>query len=723
MSGGQSPGQTQPFEIGDLVRLNEELKQLRETLKRKRADREQAKRQGKRLQVDLSPEIQRLSHFLAEIDRVSVKLKETRLPLPTAKMVEANPLDDVLQKVKAEIENEKKKLEAERTAREEENLKHQQELQRLRDEVRENKELLKSDEKLLGEVVTKTIEQSQKLQPEPSEADQVKTSPDGLQVAFSTAGVIAERPPITTRIEPTEIKQEEPEIKIKPKQEEPPEEKKSTEQPEMKIVPVMPTIEIQRELEEQARQNEALRRDIQARVTGEFTAIRSEIQRLREQISREQEALDTKRRDIDLERNKLEEERRTLQARISDTFTATKSELDRLREQISRKQEELDGKQKELYEERVRVDEEKRLLKERAGEVENERLRFMTRKMMDELQTERSELTTLKRSLQQLRSESARDRKRLERDRDSILRARVTLENEKRKTAWKNALLEIKARQRQALITQRQPKRPDRAEKIEKQVKEEAAKKQENIPNQAATTPPAPIAEGAVVLGVRLGEENYGIDIGSVREIMKRQTITPLPRQPSYVEGVMNVRGAIIPVVNLRKRFELKGEPSHDPHTVIVNSSAGTVGILVDSVSEVIRLPQDRIHPAPPIASGLDGEYIRGICRVGEQLLLYLDVEKVMRKATPISMLQGVELKAPGRFSASLLAGDERLLLKAIPITGIMKSRLKKRTKLGDARFDKAISSLKRKGLVKIYRDRSRRVISLNIPATSNPRQ
>jgi len=129
----------------------------------------------------------------------------------------------------------------------------------------------------------------------------------------------------------------------------------------------------------------------------------------------------------------------------------------------------------------------------------------------------------------------------------------------------------------------------------------------------------------------KLGGEDYGIEISQVREIIRKREITPVPRQPVYVEGVINVRGTIIPVVNLKKRFGLPGDPSKQPHTIIVESGDGLVGILVDSVSEVIRVPQDRIHPPPAVSTSVDSECLRGICRVSDRLLIYLDVEKVVR--------------------------------------------------------------------------------------------
>jgi len=128
-----------------------------------------------------------------------------------------------------------------------------------------------------------------------------------------------------------------------------------------------------------------------------------------------------------------------------------------------------------------------------------------------------------------------------------------------------------------------------------------------------------------------LGSEQYGVEIDQVREIIRKRAITPVPQQPSYVEGVINVRGTIIPVVNLRKRFELQREESLSPHTIIVQSGVGLMGMLVDAVSEVIRIPSNQIYPPPSVTKGIDTVYLRGICRINDRLLIYLDVEKVVR--------------------------------------------------------------------------------------------
>ena len=144
----------------------------------------------------------------------------------------------------------------------------------------------------------------------------------------------------------------------------------------------------------------------------------------------------------------------------------------------------------------------------------------------------------------------------------------------------------------------------------------------------------------------KLGGEDYGIEINQVREIIRKREITPVPRQPPYVEGVINVRGTIIPVVNLKKRFGLPSDPSTQPHTIIVESGDGLVGILVDSVSEVIRLPREKIHDPPAVSMSVDSQYLRGICRVGDRLLIYLNVKKVVT-TIPIDTTENQTIQEP----------------------------------------------------------------------------
>jgi purine-binding chemotaxis protein CheW len=146
----------------------------------------------------------------------------------------------------------------------------------------------------------------------------------------------------------------------------------------------------------------------------------------------------------------------------------------------------------------------------------------------------------------------------------------------------------------------------------------------------------------------KLEGEDYGIEIGQVREIIRGKEITPMPKQPPYVEGVINLRGTIIPVVNLKKRFGFQGDVSKHSHAIIVESVHGSVGLLVDAVSDVVRVYPDQIHSAPQMMMGINNDYLRGICRLGDQLLIYLDITKVVKASTsligqdPDQALQGM---------------------------------------------------------------------------------
>jgi purine-binding chemotaxis protein CheW len=133
------------------------------------------------------------------------------------------------------------------------------------------------------------------------------------------------------------------------------------------------------------------------------------------------------------------------------------------------------------------------------------------------------------------------------------------------------------------------------------------------------------------IVAFRLGGEEYGIEIGQIREIIRRREITPMPGQSSYTEGVISVRGTIIPVINLRKRFHLPSENIDQQHIIIVEDEKNLVGMLVDNVSEVIPVPVEQIHTPPSVVTCMDSDYLRGICRLGERLLIFLNVKRVLK--------------------------------------------------------------------------------------------
>ncbi|HHW40223.1 MAG TPA: purine-binding chemotaxis protein CheW [Syntrophomonadaceae bacterium] len=129
----------------------------------------------------------------------------------------------------------------------------------------------------------------------------------------------------------------------------------------------------------------------------------------------------------------------------------------------------------------------------------------------------------------------------------------------------------------------------------------------------------------------RLGAEEYGVPITQVQEINHLSTPTRIPRSPAFVEGVINLRGKVIPVIDLKKRFELeRTEYTEDARIVVVEISGHTVGVIVDEVSEVLRLPTSSIDPPPAIIAGITAEYLRGVGKLQDRLLILLDLEKIL---------------------------------------------------------------------------------------------
>lgn len=130
-----------------------------------------------------------------------------------------------------------------------------------------------------------------------------------------------------------------------------------------------------------------------------------------------------------------------------------------------------------------------------------------------------------------------------------------------------------------------------------------------------------------------LSGEEYGIDILSVQEINRMLPLTRVPNAPATVEGIINLRGKVIPVMNLRKKFSLgEKEADKDTRIIVVNVEKRTIGIIVDSVSEVLRLQSDKVQPSPSLVSNKQSEYIKGIGKVGERLLILLDLSQVFNE-------------------------------------------------------------------------------------------
>ena len=138
-----------------------------------------------------------------------------------------------------------------------------------------------------------------------------------------------------------------------------------------------------------------------------------------------------------------------------------------------------------------------------------------------------------------------------------------------------------------------------------------------------------------------LSTESYGVDIGEVREIIRLQEITKVPRTPEFVEGVINLRGGVIPVIDLRKRFDLPiADETRDNRIVVVD-----IGVIVDAVTEVLRLSIGSIEPPASVITTAESEYLLGIAKLDDRLIILLDLKQVLTEAEQ-SELEEVALAA-----------------------------------------------------------------------------
>jgi len=127
-----------------------------------------------------------------------------------------------------------------------------------------------------------------------------------------------------------------------------------------------------------------------------------------------------------------------------------------------------------------------------------------------------------------------------------------------------------------------------------------------------------------------LADEEYGIEITKIREIILMGEITQVPQTPHYVKGLINLRSTVIPVIDLRARFGLpEGEITHESRIMVLNVARKTIGIIVDTVSEVLRVTNKQIAPPPPTVAGLGREYLNGLVKLDDRLLILLDIDNI----------------------------------------------------------------------------------------------
>ncbi len=153
-------------------------------------------------------------------------------------------------------------------------------------------------------------------------------------------------------------------------------------------------------------------------------------------------------------------------------------------------------------------------------------------------------------------------------------------------------------------------------------------KAQKSADAQAGEGPAA--APFMQLVSFRVATEEYGLDILRVQEIIRVQELTRIPNSPAFVEGVINLRGKVIPVVALRRRFGMEDIPYAKQTRIVVIEVRGVIlGLLVDSVSEVLSIPSDTLE-APPRLGRVDGEYVVGVAKLSAGLLILLDADRLM---------------------------------------------------------------------------------------------
>ena len=155
---------------------------------------------------------------------------------------------------------------------------------------------------------------------------------------------------------------------------------------------------------------------------------------------------------------------------------------------------------------------------------------------------------------------------------------------------------------------------------------------QEQATNKVTGLPSSAINQMAnEFLTFRLGSEEYGIEILKVQEIRGYDAITQIANSPDFIKGVVNLRGIIVPIVDMRIKFRL-GNATYDQFTVVIilNVAGRVMGMVVDGVSDVINLDPEQMRPAPGMGSVIDTEYILGLGTVAERMLILIDIEKLM---------------------------------------------------------------------------------------------
>ena len=152
----------------------------------------------------------------------------------------------------------------------------------------------------------------------------------------------------------------------------------------------------------------------------------------------------------------------------------------------------------------------------------------------------------------------------------------------------------------------------------------------------------------AKIVWFRLGTDHFAADIFSVERVLRYQAPSAVPNLPDWIEGVIEYQGQVVPVVNLRRRFQLPAVPStSESRILVIKSDTDWIGVVVDAVREVVSFDESLISPPPALFRGLAGEYLRGIVRLGDQLLIYLEVDRLLSSDERLTLERVTEEALP----------------------------------------------------------------------------
>jgi purine-binding chemotaxis protein CheW len=143
------------------------------------------------------------------------------------------------------------------------------------------------------------------------------------------------------------------------------------------------------------------------------------------------------------------------------------------------------------------------------------------------------------------------------------------------------------------------------------------------------------IVESNQLLTFKLGNETYGIQINKVREILTYPVVTPIPDASLWVKGVINLRGEVAPIIDLRVRFNINQDPIYTPRTIVIavkTIDSRMIGLVVDEVSDMENVDLDKLYPAPDMGTSIAPEYLKGLFKKNDKMIVILDIDRILNK-------------------------------------------------------------------------------------------